>query len=340
MTVGGFFGLNTAVSGQRIEGNVLGKGGFFGEVPVPPVSSGWTAQTRFVTTPLTGIASNGAGVLIATDQFLHIYRSTDGGVTWTLVATLATGTPGFFANINYSHGVFITFGAGAGQIFRSTDQGLTWSGLIVTGLGTGGAALAGDGAGNWLATSISSSNVSVSADDGVTWTVHATTARQWSAKSTLWDGAQWVSTGEQAVSANNEIITSPDGFTLTETVSVPAGLFINNTIAFQGGIYMVPVGSSIGVRVSNTTAAALATNADTPVPLTGTMVSVVGAAGKWFAFDNIGGVADSADSLVWHTATEPLNFVAGDHCLQCVYDAAHAVFVAIGASHGSISTHT
>jgi hypothetical protein len=323
-------------------GKFLGKaqaitrGGFFGG------AGGWTAQASPVNTPLTGIASNGAGVLILTDQFLHVYRSTNGGVTWTLVATLNTGVPGFFFALNYSHGVFIIAGDGAGKIFRSTDQGLTWSALIATGLGTSVSAGAGDGAGNWLITSNTSSEVTVSANDGLTWTAHATTARQWNFAATLWDGAQWVSTGEQAVSAATEVITSPDGFTLTETVFVPAATeSFNNTLAFQGGIYVCPT-SHLAVRRSATTPAALATNADIAVPLTGAggIATVVAGNGKWFAFDFNGGVANSTDALIWSATTGPLNFVAGDFCVQCVYDATHGVFVAIGGNSGSISTHT
>jgi hypothetical protein len=33
--MGGFFGLNSTIAGQRVEGNALGKGGFFGEVAAP-----------------------------------------------------------------------------------------------------------------------------------------------------------------------------------------------------------------------------------------------------------------------------------------------------------------
>jgi BNR/Asp-box repeat len=321
---------------------VSGKG-FFPARPIKKtVSAGWTARVSPTAgVPLTGIATNGLGVLVATDQNLNVYRCTDGGITWTLVTTLATGTPGDFGNLNFSNGVFVIGGGNLGQVFRSTDQGLTWSALIATGLGHPVAALAGDGIGNWLATSLSNGEVSVSADNGATWTAHATAALSYAPISAVWDGARWVTTGLHGGSALSCVITSPDGFTVTQTNLVPSGEFFNNTLGLAGGIYVVPT-SHLAVRRSATTAAALSTNADTAVPLTGGggISAVCPGAGRWFCFDFNGGVADSTDAISWHTATQPLNFLAGDFCYQCVYDVAHAVFVAIGGTSGSISTHT
>lgn len=341
---GGFFGL-TKTSTRALTGNAFGSGGFFGSQPI--VSAGWTRQNSPTGgAPITGLATDGAGVTIATDINLNVYRSTN-GTTFTLVTNLATGTPGDFGNGNYSHGVFIIGGSGSGQIFRSTDHGLTWSALIATGLGQGVAGLAGDGAGNWLATSVASGMVAVSANDGATWTAHATGTLGWAPVSVLWDGTQWVSSAAHGITGRSEIATSPDGFTLTESQIVPSTAFFNNTLAFVAGapnLYLIPYtasGAADEIRTA-ATAAALATAANVPIPgMAGSSVScILSGAGKFFAFGFNGGVADSTDAATWHNATAPLNFLSGDFCYQCVFDPVSALFIAVGGSKGSISTHT
>jgi hypothetical protein len=321
--VGRFFGPTA---------NVIASAGFFRATAA--AARGWTART--IATAASTFNSNvaaGGGVALLVDSNQALWRSTDGGATWS-----ATGqtfaTPPF--GIAYAGGIFIVLNSGS-LAYRSTDLGLTWSAGAAVGLN--GVNPAGDGAGNWLTGSGSNLNTSTSANGGVTWTTHAIAGTGSHVVSLIWDGTQWVDYS----GGGNQISTSPDGITWTRTTLLPNSDLFNNTLVFQGGTYLANIfnGHTNAVR-SASTPAGIRTASDVNTGLTGNPSSglqcILGGNGVWWAFDSAGGAAVSADTLAW-TAL-PLNFQAGDFPggVFQAHDAVNATFIAIGSAATSIST--
>jgi hypothetical protein len=100
----------------------------------------------------------------------RIFKSTDGGATWTQTSLDASGFTVDFIGVDPGHSAQLLAGSGgASGLFKSTDGGSTWS-TIATGTCGGIAGIAYDAAGAavYLA---GTSGVCRSADGGATWTV-------------------------------------------------------------------------------------------------------------------------------------------------------------------------
>lgn len=284
---------------------------------------------------LLGVASSGAGTSITVDSIGNIYRSTDGGVTWSAaVANIGLGIEGF---ASFTNGVFLISGTG-GFIFRSTDDGITWSAPIDThnASSLSPVSWAVNGA-NVVALPSNVGDSSISTDTGATWIYHNGifgVFGVWQAIASLWDGAQYVAIGSTAGEVST-VNTSPDGFTWAQTAIVPSTDIFDNGLAFASGLYVASTATN-AVR-SAASAAGLASAADTATPLdAGGLSFVVSGNSKFWAFDFIGGSAKSTDAIAWSAVA--LNFIAADYCRQCSYDATHGNFIAVGGNSGSIST--
>jgi photosystem II stability/assembly factor-like uncharacterized protein len=73
---------------------------------------------------LNQIAADARGTLYIAAEAGHIYRSSDGGVTWTGLPTPYDGS--FFGVLPLSDGAVLVFGL-RGRLFRSEDGGAHWS---------------------------------------------------------------------------------------------------------------------------------------------------------------------------------------------------------------------
>jgi photosystem II stability/assembly factor-like uncharacterized protein len=88
----------------------------------------WTVQTRYpeFQKQLRDVIVLGPGQLLAAGEPPGLYRSSDGGASWTPVSNPSTATLQHLAKIPNSDLVISAIG-GNGQIVRSTDGGVTWT---------------------------------------------------------------------------------------------------------------------------------------------------------------------------------------------------------------------
>ncbi|HTK82711.1 MAG TPA: YCF48-related protein [Bacteroidota bacterium] len=121
----------------------------------------WTQLSRGRTRQV-GVFSS--GTIIAGENPDHVFRSTDGGVSW---APVSLGNPSaILISINFLQGDVALAGATTG-LFKSVNDGLTWS-QITTGLPSGEVdAMAVDSSGRLFLTS--GVDIYRSADTGASW---------------------------------------------------------------------------------------------------------------------------------------------------------------------------
>lgn len=152
----------------------------------------WTAQTT--ATQFAGAASwpnfvhffdanNGVAAGDpdgSTTPGFEIYRTTNGGTTWTRVTNIPAALGGEFGATGVAYapmqtgiGNSVWFATSEGRVYRSSDQGLTWS-VSNTGLGDAPTGLAFSSATNGLAVladgSGSGYTLRRTTDGGATWT--------------------------------------------------------------------------------------------------------------------------------------------------------------------------
>lgn len=144
-----------------------------------------------------------------------VYKTTDGGKTWTSVNNGLTDPVVPALYIDQSNPSAVLAGSKTGGIFRSTDGGATWNllasslGPVSTFISYNGAILAGTGQG-----------IERSSDDGATWTLlEPTNASVWSI----------------AVSSAAIYAALSDGTVIAQTS--PGGPWINSTPTGTSGQY-------------------------------------------------------------------------------------------------------
>jgi photosystem II stability/assembly factor-like uncharacterized protein len=133
---------------------------------------------------------NENNVLASGRNSRKIFRSTDRGITWSLLATLPIADDGL-ASMEYLGGsVIIGGGFGYSKIWRSTDLGATWTCVHTNGeSGTSCVRMVkGLGDGVVLAGYEESNIVMRSTDYGITWTAAATLSGVMPCKYALVDG--------------------------------------------------------------------------------------------------------------------------------------------------------
>lgn len=123
------------------------------------------------------VATDGAGLWLATACSGSTRRSSDDGGTWTSVDT-GTGCPLAVAGTAGGTWLLGHFGAVGPYVKRSSDGGLTWGPSVLVGEGYWASpeALVTDGAGTWITNWLEEGvfigrHLSRSADDGITWGV-------------------------------------------------------------------------------------------------------------------------------------------------------------------------
>lgn len=105
----------------------------FGEadqVVTSPDGINWTQQNTGTTGVMFGGAAYGSGAWVLTGSEPEVYRSTDGGVTWDVIAV-----PESLSSISFGNGLFVAQSASDTSIYTSSD-GITWALTGLTG-GTG-----------------------------------------------------------------------------------------------------------------------------------------------------------------------------------------------------------
>jgi hypothetical protein len=186
----------------------------------------------------------------------------------------------------------------------SSDNGVVWS-TVDTGVTTAQSMwIATDGNSNWIALSdLSGTNsYAVSTNNGTTWVKPGITDLSGAVSPPLWDGSKWVAVFFNSGQTDTFIGTSVDGHTWTLTG--PTGLIVS--VAYQAGIYVA--GDGDGTVRTSSTAAGLATASEIIVPGldSGGINASIGAAGKFFVFDDLGNVANSSNGFSWQLGTSNL----------------------------------
>ncbi len=187
----------------------------------------WTTRTLANGNTMRGIASNGAGIVVAVaydgGSASRVQYSADHGVTWADKNPGATST---WISVAYGGGYFI-MGSDTGFLRNSTD-GQTWNTCTPATSSPTVYALAYNGTNTWILCGHSGAALQVahSTDNGATWTAHSVPT------DTPWNGACWggtgaggvfviVGTASGGVTAN--VATSPDGITWTNQTAGVAG---------------------------------------------------------------------------------------------------------------------
>jgi hypothetical protein len=347
----GFFGRGAKTFGNP-GGATSGTGYFVPPVPVPP-NPGLKFTARASPTggnPVFAMQSDTLGNTLLVDSTGRVFHSTDGGVNWGLVTSIASWDP-----VQPNGCLLVAAGTwvlsaqqntGGVSFFRSINLGMVWA-PIVSGIGAGGSfAMATDGAGNWFAIGnvipAAPSNYGKSIDDGVTWvsagvtTIAGTTAEN----PQLWDAgaAEWVVLTEDPVTVHAAIWTSPDALTWTENLaSGPGGASPSYGGALiSGGLIYTTDQASTDMFEGSTPATLAASDPVSENTITGgTFLVRAGIGGQFFVFDGQGNVANCTDYINWLKGT--LNFSLGEFPNATCYDEIHNSVIA-GGSAGSICT--
>lgn len=301
----------------------------------------WQHRTNFGS-PVTAVGAH-AGTALAIDSNLAVHKSTDGGRTWSQIATLDISLSGAGGNLIFNNGAWL-FAAG-GAIARSTDNGATWTAIDTGATSAGFGVVAGNGANllvlitNVLSAPFPQVNYARSTDNGLTWTASdVLVGATLYPTPPVWDGSQFVGIKQAPITGLTSVATSPDGLTWTFIpITTPAGL---SALQLSAGVYTSSTFTTVDCIVTGTTPANLATA--TPVPVSSDingLNAILSAAGLFFAFDGVGGVDNSTDAVNWFVGT--LNLTGGDavNGPTCVaYDAVNSSYIAAGAA-GNVSTY-
>lgn len=123
--------------------------------------SGATWTTRFDTAGIVALAAPANGVLVGTSNNGGIYRSSDGGQSWSKTSNFSVSSIAF---ADAANGVALV---GMGDVYRTTDGGLTWApaGAAVSG----GVKLAAVDSTTYVALG-SGGLIARSSDGGISWT--------------------------------------------------------------------------------------------------------------------------------------------------------------------------
>lgn len=347
----GFFGLGAKTFGNP-GGATSGTGYFVPPVPTPPNPGiKFTRQTSPTGgNPVFAMTSDTAGNTLLVDSTGRVFHSTDGGVNWLLVTTIAGWNPvqttGRLLTAAGTWMLSAQQNVGNISFFRSTNLGVAWA-PIVSGIGGAGSyAMATDGAGNWFAIGniipATPANYGLSTNDGVTWasagvtTIAGTTA----VNPQLWDAAasEWVVLTKDPVTVDAALWTSPDALTWTEHLmtgpSAPNPNF-GGALISGGIIYATDQFSTDMFEGATPTAFAAADPVSENPTNGGTFLVRAGVGGQFFVFDGQGNVANCTDYITWLEGT--LNFQGGEFPNAVCYDQTHNSVIA-GGSAGSICT--
>ncbi|MCA9756862.1 MAG: VCBS repeat-containing protein [Candidatus Eisenbacteria bacterium] len=130
-------------------------------------ASAWLPTPQFTTTHLTAVDVVGANEVVVTTENGLVYRSADGGDSWTAAGSTPTGLGATDLDFTtLQDGWLIGFGFSSGALFHTTDGGDSWT--SVPDFAGGYEAVDFEGASGWAA------NVGGilyrTTDDGTTWT--------------------------------------------------------------------------------------------------------------------------------------------------------------------------
>ncbi|KTT33520.1 hypothetical protein [Pseudomonas rhizoryzae] len=136
------------------------------------------------TARITSIGTDGAGLWIAGSTVGRVLRSTDNGLTWTVINT-GSGND-ITGMVTDKKGCWIAVTSGA-WVMRSDDSGLTWK-KVALPLTYAANMLATNGAGKWIGIGPVSNTIYSSVDNGLTWTTYTLT---YASENVSWSGVTY-----------------------------------------------------------------------------------------------------------------------------------------------------
>ena len=176
----------------------------------------WIEQTSMGSRNNPGCAMSYDGrQIILTGFNSPIYRSTNLGVTWTIITNLANGT--YIGAASSSDGTKLVIngqGATAGYIFTSTNSGATWTQRLTTGGARAWNSVITSSDGSIIVAAVWSGNIFRSTDSGITWT-EGTISNRWSSMASS-------SNGEKIILGTENVgvyVSSDAGVTWTNKLS-------------------------------------------------------------------------------------------------------------------------
>lgn len=157
---------HTLIDMDRFAGGDLIAVGENGVVLTSNGTSPWILGERFTTSHVQAVHVIGAQDVVAVDETSRVYRSSDGGATWTAAAATPTGLEAEDLHFTTLLDGWVTgFGFSGAAVFHTTDGGDTWT--SVPGFQGAYKAVDFEGSNGWAA------NVSGryyrTIDDGDTW---------------------------------------------------------------------------------------------------------------------------------------------------------------------------
>jgi Protein of unknown function (DUF2612)/PASTA domain len=294
---------------------------------------------------------NGTSIVLRQDHTFgdsDVFRSTDGGVTWTGIVSLGWDGTGWML-YNNGHWLAGSYNAPT-TTYYSADDGLTWNGVTnASGCGTPGAA--GDGANTIVmpGNGGGGSKTVYSLNNGTSTAASASLANYFAPadNAVLWDGTQFVGIGLDSGLSNRYIFTAPDFSSGTPVWTQVAGPSVV-PVAQNGSCSKFAHDPTLGYLLSGTTniggaatwytstvlANLLSSAAITPMGVTGGSALMSCACnGVFFIGDSAGNLWESTDGVTW--SQDVTNFAHGDYATWVTFDPVHHVFILFG-SQGSV----
>lgn len=298
------------------------------------------------------IAVNNATGVAILNSSQGVYKSTDGGSTWSTNGSFATTGADF--GIGFGGGRYVVK-IGGGTIYHSVDDGVTWVAAVTppTGLATNAfvqiafSSSLGTGNGMWML--VQGASYSASTDGGATWgamtAISALSSGSRFANNLFWDGTEFSFTGRDSGNNNCLAVSTTNGSTWTS--SNLGSIFSTNeanAYCFGPGTYTVGIISTRAVRQASSIAGlASASNTDVSSLLPGSTfissvyspdgVMCVASGSPNSTTSNSGLIEQDTPGGSWADSTSPLatstvvNFFA--------YDNFHGKFIASTASSGT-----
>jgi hypothetical protein len=312
------------------------------------MSLNWVAQTAIVTNEVVDAACDLSGNTIAAcnsaGSVLELFRSTDGGASWTSVYTQSGWTA---ICATFANGLLVVAahdGSGIMQIIFSSDGGTTWN---VTSCGDNVQIIdiVYIGSDTWVVISANRSYYFYSTDNFATIS-EPSPGGFYSACSTIWTGTEMQAMGRNPATGNFATAINPTGIgawgsvaDLSPQVTVVAQNI--GTPAYQSmfllfnGLYIYPAsdGSDSPSIIYASAFAGLAAPTEVTLPSPSgsgsAYKSVATSALALMASNTSGDIWESTDGVTWSHDTLP-SFPVPVYGL--VYDSLNGYFIAIGTT--------
>jgi hypothetical protein len=341
----GFFGFRAKTFGNP--GGATSGDGYFVNGQggsVAPIT--FVRRATPTTHPIFALASDAAGNALLVDNTGAVFKSTDGGHTWSSLGAIAGFAPvqplGYLMTAG---GTWILSAVGGGNdLYRSTNIGASWTPITTGIVSDSGLAIGTNGAGTWFAVGAvnpaAPANYGLSSNDGVTWAsagVNSTggTAAQYPV---IWDGAQWVLFSSDPTGSFGDIWTSPDGLNWTANEMDFANGFLGGALFVGGNYYTGQRNQNNLFNGNSVTALTTATPINAPGIVDVQIIVQDLHTTVFFAMDSEGNVANTGAAGFGAWAQGNLNFAtAGAACNAACYDSVHQSVIAGGAD-GSVCT--